>query len=45
MVIATIIPQHENEDMIAEGLSILKQWNPEYSMTDKSDAELKGGRT
>ncbi len=45
MVIATIIPQHENEDMITEGLSILKQWNPEwspkYSMTDKSDAELK----
>ncbi len=28
MVVATIIPQHENEDMITEGLAILKQWNP-----------------
>ncbi len=49
MVIATIIPQHENEDMITEGLSILKQWNPEwspkYSMTDKSDAELNAIKT
>ncbi len=45
MVVATIIPQHENEDMITEnGLAILKQWNPgwlpEYTMTDKSAAEL-----
>ena len=44
MVVATIIPQHENEDVIAEGLAILKQWNPgwlpKYSMTDKSTVEL-----
>ncbi len=45
MVVATIIPQHENEDMIAEGLTIIEtmeshRWLPEYSMTDKSDTEL-----
>ncbi len=43
-IVATIIPQHENEDMIAEGLAILKQWNPgwlpEYTMTDKSATEV-----
>ena len=44
MVVATIIPQFENEDMIAEGLTILKQWNPgwlpQYTMTDKSAVGL-----
>ena len=33
MVVATIIPQFENEDMIAEGLTILKQWNPGSMVT------------
>ena len=37
-------PQFENEDMIAEGLTILKQrnpgWSPQYTMTDKSAVEL-----
>ena len=28
-VVATIIPQNENEDMLTEGLQILKQWNPD----------------
>ena len=29
VVVATIIPQNENEDMLTEGLQILKQWNPD----------------
>jgi len=41
MVVATIIPQYENE---AEGLTILKEWNPlwppQFTMTDKSAVEL-----
>jgi len=43
-VVATIIPQNENEDMLTEGIQILKQWNPEwqplYFMMDKSTVEL-----
>ena len=43
-VVATIIPQHESEDLLVEGLRILKQWNPQWSpkftMTDKSAIEL-----
>lgn len=43
-VVATIIPQYENEDLLTEGLSILKQWNPlwspKFTMTDKSAVEL-----
>ena len=43
-VVATIIPQHETEDMVTEGLQILKQWNPNwkplYFMMDKSSVEL-----
>ena len=43
-VVATIIPQYENEALLAEGLNILKEWNPEwsprYTMTDKSSVEL-----
>ena len=44
MVVATIIPQYENEDLLVEGLTILKQWNalwsPKFTMTDKSAVEL-----
>ena len=44
MVIATIIPQYENEDLLAESLTILKQcnplWSPKFTMTDKSAVEL-----
>lgn len=43
-VVATIIPQHESEDLLIEGLNILKQWNPlwcpKFTMTDKSAVEL-----
>ena len=43
-VVATIIPQHESEDLLIEGLSVLKEWNPQWSpkftMTDKSAVEL-----
>lgn len=43
-VVATIIPQYEGEDLLAEGLKILKEWNPHwsprYTMTDKSSIEL-----
>ena len=28
MVVATIIPQYENEDLLVEGLTILKEWDP-----------------
>ena len=44
MVVATIIPKYENEDLLVEGLTILKQWNalwsPKFTMTDKSAVEL-----
>lgn len=44
MVVAAIIPQYENEDILTEGLNILKQWNPlwspKFTMTDKSAVEL-----
>ena len=44
IVVATIIPQYENEDVLVEGLSILKQWNPlcspKFTMTDKSAVQL-----
>ena len=43
-VCATIIPQYENEDILVEGLRILKLWNPlwspKFTMTDKSAVEL-----
>ena len=43
-VVATIILQYEGEDFLAEGLKILKEWNPHwsprYTMTDKSSIEL-----
>ena len=28
MVVANIISQYENEDLLVEGLTILKEWNP-----------------
>ena len=43
-VVSTIIPQHETEELIAEGLEIIQQWspqwNPKYFMTDKNSQEL-----
>ena len=43
-VVATIIPQYESEELLAEGLRILKEWNPNwspcYTMRDKSSVEL-----
>ena len=43
-VVATIIPQYESEELLAEGLRILKEWNPDwspcYTMTDKSSVKL-----
>ena len=43
-VVGTIIPQHETEELIQEGLEKLKEWNPgwspQFSMTDKSAQEL-----
>ena len=27
-VVATIIPQYKSEELLAEGLAILKEWNP-----------------
>ena len=43
-VVGTIIPQQENEILLAEGLKIIKEWNPDwsplYTMTDKSSVEL-----
>ena len=43
-VVGTIIPQFETEELIAEGLSVIKSWNrswsPKYFMTDKSAQEL-----
>ena len=42
-VVATIIPQYKSEELLAEGLAILKEWNPKWSpchtMTDKSSVE------
>ncbi len=44
-VVATIIPQFETTDLIAEGLRILRSWcpswTPKFFMTDKSSAELE----
>ena len=43
-VVGTIIPQQESEDLLAEGLKVIKEWNPAwsplYTMTDKSSIEL-----
>ena len=43
-VVGTIIPQFETEELIAEGLQVIKKWNPlwspKYFMTDKSAQEL-----
>ena len=43
-VVATIIPQHESEKLLAQGLRVIKEWNPSwsqgFSMTDKSSVEL-----
>lgn len=43
-VVATIIPQYESEELLTEGMQVLKQWNPkwspQFSMTDKSSVEL-----
>ena len=44
-VVTTIIPQYESEQLLTEGLSVLKRWNPDlspqFSMTDKSNVELR----
>lgn len=43
-VVGTIILQCENEELLTDGLHMLKQWNPswcpKFSMTDKSTVEL-----
>ena len=43
-VVGTIVPQYETEELITEGLSIIKKWNPDWKpqffMMDKSSAEL-----
>ena len=43
-VVGTIIPQNKNETLLAEGLKVIKEWNPDwsplYTMTDKSSVEL-----
>ena len=43
-VVATIIPEFENEEMLSQGLQILKSWaptwNPSFFVTDKSSVEL-----
>ena len=43
-VVATIISQDENEELLTEGLKVLKEWNsgwmPQFFMTDKSSIEL-----
>ena len=43
-VVETIVPQYETEELITEGLSTIKKWNPDWKpqffMTDKSSAEL-----
>ena len=42
-VVGTIIPQYETEELIAEGLRIIKlwssRWSPRFFMTDKSSQE------
>ena len=44
-VVGTIIPQQENENLLAEGLKVIKEWNPDWSplymMTDKSSVKLE----
>lgn len=43
-VVATIIPEFETEEMLPQGLQILKSWtptwNPSFFVTDKSSVEL-----
>ena len=43
-VVATIIPEFETEEMLLQGLQIVKTWNPTWNpsffMTDKSAVEL-----
>ena len=43
-VVATIIPQYETQELVSEGLRIVKEWNsnwsPQFFMTDKSSVEL-----
>jgi len=43
-VVGTIIPQYETEELVAEGLRIIKlwssRWSPRFFMTDKSSQEL-----
>ena len=43
-VVATIIPEFETEEMLSQGLQILKSWtptwNPSFFVTDKSSVEL-----
>ena len=45
-VVATIIPEFETEEMLSQGLQILKSWtptwNPSFFVTDKSSVELNG---
>ena len=38
--VASFVVQNESEEGIAEALHILKQWNPTFFMTDKSQAEI-----
>lgn len=44
-VVATIILQYENEELLTQGLQVIKEWNPhwlpQFSMTDKSTVELQ----
>ena len=44
-LVLVVIPQYENEELITEGLSILKKWNPDwkprFAMMDKCSAELR----
>ena len=43
-VVGTIIPEFETEEMLSQGLQILKSWtptwNPSFFVTDKSSVEL-----
>ena len=43
-VVATIIPEFESEEMILQGLKIVKTlnptWNPSFFMMDKSEVKL-----
>ena len=38
--VASFVIRNESEEGIAEALHILKQWNPTFFMTDKSQAEI-----